>query len=102
MFGRWSTINDQGELEFLQPNEPNYSYDRMSEIENYTNYYFSPVTKAETLAQEVQIEAEKDWRNVESVFSNAAAGIQNSAQVFRYLPFLALVAAGYFVYKKAA
>jgi len=93
----WSTINDKGELEFFIGVEaPKYN----PEIENYTDYYFSPGQKIKTIAQEMGEDLDYSYKNFASVFNDIGEGVQNGAKVFKYLPFIALAAGGYFILKK--
>lgn len=99
MFGRWSTINEKGELEYFEDiKEPRYN----PQIENYTDYYFSPKQKVNTLVEDLGKEANNTWKNIDSVFTNVGAGIQNGSKVLKVLPIFALATIGYLAYKRFA
>ncbi len=99
MFGKWSTINEKGELEYFENvQEPKYN----PALEEYSNYVFGPTVKISTFVDELGNEANNTWKNIDSVFTNVGAGIQNGSNVIKVLPILAIATVGYLAYKRFA
>ncbi len=98
---RWTTVSTPGEnsgdLIELEEREPVYN----PKLEKYTDYRFSNSSKISTISKQVINEVKEDFNSIREVFSDIGDGVANGAKVFKYLPYLALFGAGYYIYKKA-
>lgn len=87
--GTWTTISETGELEVLTPNtDKALSYDRMNELEKYTDYEFSTKDKLAALADDISDEANKTFENIGSSLKITA----------KTVTFLAIGTAAYLAY----
>lgn len=82
--------------------EPSFDYDRMSDIEEFTNYEFDNTTKISALVGEVGTEAQKTAITINDTLSNVGDGITSMSQLIKYMPLI--LVGGFFLYanKKGA
>ena len=100
MFGAWTTING-GNIETIEPNPANISYDRMKSIEENTGYKFDTLEKAGALGSDLVKEVSNTGTTINDTLSNIGDGVKNGAKLLKYLPILALLGGGYYIYSKA-
>lgn len=72
----WTTISETGELEELNPSEPTLSYDRMRDLEKYTDYEFSTKDKLAALTNEISQEANKTFESIGSSLKIGATTVK--------------------------
>ncbi|AXX87150.1 hypothetical protein AMRN_1414 [Malaciobacter marinus] len=95
---RWTTINEDGEIETLEAKDPTYN----PNLELYTDYKFTNSQKFDYWENALKDEASNTFLQIDSVFTNAGNGIKNASKAFKYLPLIAIGAAALFAYKKVA
>jgi len=91
----WTTINEDGNLEVLNPNEKALSYDRMKELEKYTDYDFSTSDKAAAFFDDLSNEANK-------TFENIGSSVRIGATTVKYLAIGTLAVVSYLAIQKVS
>lgn len=93
MDGQWS---DWSGKDISPIKKPIYNYDRMVELEEYTDYNFPISTKATVLVDELGTEATQTASSIDNFFTNVGDGLMATSQLIKYLPII--LVAGFVLY----
>lgn len=92
--GKWTTINENGEMEELNPKPLPYN----PALEDYTDFEYS----TGQIVDAVKNEAKNDLSGVGEVFQDLGNGIKNGAKLVKYVPIIALIGITVYTYKRVA
>ena len=95
---QWRQYDDNYNEDTIEEVKPlsSIDYDRMTQIEDLTDFEFSTVDKSTSLIKGIGNEATKSITKAGGFFDNVFNGLNGMSKLFKYLPFLLV---GYFSLK---